>query len=299
MLDEQPPGTDAAANGRDIVSRPEILIDSPTQTRSGSWGITDMSNGRCPSPVFAAAGRVAQLRGWAAMAATDVQHNPTGSDQSRQTAPIAVLPHQPRPRERVEQVLRTLPSHGWTAGWIGRRDRALLVLGQIAGLSYENAATMTAGDLHVADGAATIRTPGGKTTLRDVPDDDLLCGPCALARWVHALDLTVVYPDGRVIATVIARAVPLTPDSPHLCHSSTTITEITRRAALLPPIDRWGHPARAGQPSFRGVRAPATTRRAFAAVQHTPPGPPSTTPDVAHRARALQIRVEQLLDRTA
>jgi len=116
---------------------------------------------------------------------------------------------------------------------------------------------------------------------------------------VHALDLTVVYPDGRVVATVIARAVPLTPDSPHLCYSSTTITDITRRAALLPPIDRWGHPARAGQPSFRGVRAPATTRRAFVPAQYTLPGPPSSAPDVAHRARALQIRVEQLLDRTA
>ena len=137
------------------------------------------------------------------MAATDVQHNTTGPDQSRQTTPTAVLPHQPRPRERVEQVLRTLPSHGWTAGWIGRRDRALLVLCQIAGLSYENAATMTAGDLHVADGAATIRTPGGKTTLRDVPDDDLLCGPCALARWVHALDPTLVGPNGRFGVRVV------------------------------------------------------------------------------------------------
>src|SRR6476660_4660946 len=191
------------------------------------------------------------------MAATDVQHNPTGSDQSPQTTPTTVLPHQPGPRERVEQVLRTLPSHGWTAGWIGRRDRALLVLGQIAGLSYENAATMTAGDLHVADGAATIRTPGGKTTLRDVPDD-LLCGPCALARWVHALDLTVVYPDGRVIATVIARAVPLRSDSPHLCHSNNSITELTRRVALLPPIDQWGHPIRAVLPG--PVPLPASRR---------------------------------------
>ena len=96
-------------------------------------------------------------------------------------------------------VLRTLPSHGWAAGWIGRRDRALLVLSQLAGLSYGQIAALAAGDLSIADGVATIRTAGGKTTLRQV-DDDLLCGPCGLARWVHALDLTVVYPDGRVIA---------------------------------------------------------------------------------------------------
>ena len=74
--------------------------------------------------------------------------------------------------------------------------------------------------------------------------DDLLCGPCALARWVHALDLTVVYPDGRVIAALIARAMPVTADSPHLCQSNNKITEVTAQVTLLPPIDQWGHPIR-------------------------------------------------------
>ena len=27
-------------------------------------------------------------------------------------------------------------------------------------------------------------------------EDDLICGPCALARWLHALDMTVLYPIG-------------------------------------------------------------------------------------------------------
>ena len=33
------------------------------------------------------------------------------------------LPQQTHSVEQVERVLRALPSHGWAAGWIGRRDR--------------------------------------------------------------------------------------------------------------------------------------------------------------------------------
>jgi hypothetical protein len=202
-----------------------------------------------------------------------------------------------RPTPQIEAVLRLLPSHGWPAGWIGRRDRALLVLAELAGLHVEQIASVAAGDVTITDGAATIRTHGGTTILRGV-DDDLLCGPCALARWVHALDLTVVYPDGRVIAAVIARAVPLRSDSPHLCHSNNKITELTRRVALLPPIDQWGHPVRAVLPrpllpvpaseKNLGYRAPAA---------HGANSPPADYADAAMRARGLQLRLAQLLDR--
>ena len=197
-----------------------------------------------------------------------------------------LLPQQTHSVEQVEAALRILPSHGWTAGWVGRRDRALLVLSQLAGLSFGQIAALTAGELSVADGMATVRTEGGKTTLRKV-DDDLLCGPCALARWVHALDLTVVYPDGRVIAALIARAVPVTSESPHLCQSNNSITEPTRRVALLPPIDQWGHPTRI-------VIAPNPLARSTAGrVANRPITPPRAENN--GRAQALEQRVEQLL----
>lgn len=197
------------------------------------------------------------------------------------------------PTERVEAVLRGLPSHGWTAGWIGRRDRALLVLSQLAGLSFGQIAGLTAGDLTVIDGVATISTAAGRTTLEAV-DDDLLCGPCTLARWVHALDLTVVYPDGRVIAAVIARAVPLTPDSPHLCQSNNTITEITRSVTLLPPIDRWGHPHRA--PALRRLPATRAVRDNWRHPAQADPDPLRARPrEAGHRAVALASRAAQLL----
>jgi hypothetical protein len=195
---------------------------------------------------------------------------------------------------QVESVLRVLPSHGWTAGWTGRRDRALLTLSQLAGLPWGNIAELTAGDVKVADGIATISTPGGRTRLHSVADD-LLCGPCALARWVHALDLTIVYPDGRVIAALIARAMPVTADSPHLCESNNKITEVTAQMTLLPPIDQWGHPVRT---VVKPIESRKLTRPHRTVVPFQGPRR-NASPDAlehADRALALQRRVQQLLD---
>ena len=65
----------------------------------------------------------------------------------------------------ADDVLRNLPSHGWTAGWTGRRDRALIVLSQVADLPYQRIARLSAGDISFADGAATIDGPDGATTV--------------------------------------------------------------------------------------------------------------------------------------
>ena len=135
----------------------------------------------------------------------------------------------------VETVLRRLPSQGW----IGRRDRALLVLSHMAGLSFEAMADLVVGNVTVRDGVATIKTLGGTTTLR-INDDDMICGPCALARWLHALDMSVVYPSGRVSVAVIARSAPLTSHSPHLCQGTVTVTDSTRQLPLLPVVDQYG-----------------------------------------------------------
>ena len=66
-------------------------------------------------------------------------------------------PETPAHAEKVAAALRGLPSHGWTQGMFGRRDRALLVLSQLAGLPYTRITTLTAGDVTVHDG--TYRHP--------------------------------------------------------------------------------------------------------------------------------------------
>ena len=69
-------------------------------------------------------------------------------------------------RSRTQEALRALPS----AGWVGRRDRAVLVLSQMAGLSDEHIAMLTAGDLVIADGAATITAATGTIMTVNYPD---------------------------------------------------------------------------------------------------------------------------------
>ena len=65
-------------------------------------------------------------------------------------------PAPPGMTDQVAAALRGLPSHGWTQGMFGRRDRCLLVLSQLAGVPYKHLATLTVGDITVADGTATI-----------------------------------------------------------------------------------------------------------------------------------------------
>src|SRR5664279_3785059 len=55
-------------------------------------------------------------------------------------------------RDAVEAALRGLPSHGWTQGMFGRRDRCLVLLSQLAGVPYRHLATLTAGDVAIAGG---------------------------------------------------------------------------------------------------------------------------------------------------
>ncbi len=189
----------------------------------------------------------------------------------------------------MDAALRALPSHGWRIGWTGRRDRALLVLSQMAGLTYQSIAELTVGDISIDDGVAVVRTPGGTTTLRRA-DDVVICGPCALARWIHALDLTTLYPTGQVAAAIIARAAPLTSRSPHLCDGRLEVAGATRLMPVLPTTDAWGpHTVIAGPetapppepaPNPRGsTRAAGTT----AASMTLPTQAPDRAPRLALR----------------
>ena len=171
--------------------------------------------------------------------------------------------------DAVHATLRLLPSSGWTAGVFGRRDRCLLVLSQLAGVSYKHIASLLAGDISFDDQVVVIGA--GSPTYRLAPDvDAVLCPACAVARWLEVLDIAV-----REIATVaisrhLSRADPVTPDSPHLYGWAPGIGEQAKTLPLQPPIDQWG-PSR-----FRSRGCP-----------HTPspgrPGTssPATSPDIA------------------
>jgi len=142
-------------------------------------------------------------------------------------------------RNAVETALRGLPSHGWTAGMFGRRDRCLVVLSQLAGVPYRHLAALTAGDIHVAEGVATIRSEAGEWTLRSV-DETILCGPCAVVRWLKILDLAVTKPSTKTIARALKKASSIDHRSVHVCRSGPVLGEATMAVPLLPPIDQWG-----------------------------------------------------------
>ena len=121
-------------------------------------------------------------------------------------------------RDAVQAALRGLPSHGWTAGMFGRRDRCLLVLSQLAGVPYQHLATLRAGGLQIEEGVATIRSPAGEWTLRST-DDAVVCGPCAVVRWLKILNLAVTQLSTRTIAGALKKTKPVDHRAPHVCQS--------------------------------------------------------------------------------
>ena len=142
-------------------------------------------------------------------------------------------------QETVDAALRGLPSHGWTAGMFGRRDRCLLVLSQLAGVPYQYLAVLTAGDIYIEESVATIRTAAGEWTLRPA-DDVILCGPCAVTRWLKILDLAVTKPSTKTIARAMKKAAVVDHRSPHVCITAPVLDDGTKVVPLLPPIDQWG-----------------------------------------------------------
>ncbi len=153
--------------------------------------------------------------------------------------PRGASPVPPTGHRTVDAVLRTLPSHGWTAGWIGRRDRALLVLRHQAGLSFPQIAALTVDEIRIDAGVAVVRAGTAEPVTLSKVEDCLICGPCALARWLHALDLAGLHSDGRVVASVIARAAPLTAHSPHACEGRTAGAPEAAGLRVFPMRDRW------------------------------------------------------------
>jgi len=139
----------------------------------------------------------------------------------------------------VEAALRRLPSHGWINGWFGRRDRALLVVAG-AGVPYRRIAALTAGDVAVIGGVATINTTIGPVTVHP-EEDPVLCGPCVLVRWLRALHLALTKPSTRTLAWAIDHAPAVEGSSPHLCRSRRPLPAGIAEVPLLPPIDPRGY----------------------------------------------------------
>ena len=137
-------------------------------------------------------------------------------------------------------VLRLLPSHGWTAGLFGRRDRALLTLAAATPIPYRQLAALTVGQLHVAGGVATITDLHGATHVVDSQADPVLCRPCAgaVAPGPEHRRHPPRHPStGRPAQEGQGSQRRQSPPVPH----PKPIDDKTLAVPLFPPINQWGH----------------------------------------------------------
>jgi hypothetical protein len=240
------------------TTEPQVLSERTRRTYAAAWSLFtdwcavtgDWDLPADPATVIGflsgcpAAGKT--HRSW--VAAIDHRHTAAGhSPPGRSVAVLAALGRptgEPRqvPVETaaaVETALRALPSHGWTQGMFGRRDRCLLVLSQLAGVPYKHLATLTAGDVTVVDGTAMVTGAASGWTVP--PDDDpLICGCCAITRWLRVIDLAVTKINTGIVADAVGKAEAVTGQSPHLCRSIRELDAATAVVPLFPPIDQWG-----------------------------------------------------------
>ena len=143
-------------------------------------------------------------------------------------------------RERVDAALRMLPSRGWTGGLFGQRDRCLLVLSQLAQIPHKHLAGLVGGDLTVTAGVATIRV-ADRTRIVSAVDDPVLCGPCAIARWLQTHDVIVTQIATPAVARHLRKLESLTSTSPHVCREQLTLDDRSADHPLLAPVTQWGH----------------------------------------------------------
>jgi hypothetical protein len=104
---------------------------------------------------------------------------------------------------QLEMLLRLLPSHGWTAGVFGRRDRALLTLAAGTPIPYRQLARLTVGQLHITGGVWAVTDSRGQVHTLEAATDPVLCGPYTLVRWRRVLDTAITRPSTRALADLL------------------------------------------------------------------------------------------------
>jgi hypothetical protein len=278
----------------------------------------------CPAAPATAARRVAAI-GW------HHRHCPTGPPVPT-GHPVAGIPDRralraglgrppptptrpPPDPEALAAAVRALPTTGWTGGFFGRRDAAMLTLAA-SPLPWTALAGLRTGDLSVAEGV--LHLPGGHRLPAE--PDPASCPPCVWLRWARALGLARREGSIRVLRAALDRAVPLTSASPHRCR----IPPGSDRGdgvggdvgdPVFTPIDQHGYPdldralaptslARLaarhldGRPPARRIMAPVpppaeSESPALSAPPPPPPAPSAATLQAAHR-HALDRRRDDL-----
>jgi hypothetical protein len=270
----------------------------------------------CPATAATAARRVAAI-GW------HHRHSPTGypvagiPDRRALRASLGRPPPTPtRPppdRHALAAAVRALPTTGWTGGFFGRRDAAMLTLAA-SPLPWTALAELRTTDVTVAGGV--LHLPGGHRL--PAGPDPASCPPCVWLRWARALGLARREVSIRVLRAALDRAVPLTSTSPHRCRippGSDRDDNVGDDGdddddPVFTPIDQHGYPAldRAlaptslarlaarhldGRPPVRRIMAPTPCPAESESPLPGAPAPPPPAPSAA----TLQAVHRHALDR--
>jgi integrase len=155
-----------------------------------------------------------------------------------------------RPRDAVEAVLRLIPSHGWPAGFFGRRDRCLLLLSQVGGLSHTEIRALRLGDVEIEEYGLSVRGRGRTVRLAGC-DDPSICPACIYRRWQVVRDALERLPSIRPLRRQFHLASRVTTTSPHICQVPSGPT--ARSAPLFIAADRHGWPVTHTGLSIRAI----------------------------------------------
>jgi len=199
------------------------------------WGTIIAFTAGCPGAPATIRRRLAAITHQHRAAGHPPPTDPVGREQPALPSRELIDPGQ------AELVLRLLPSHGWTAGLFGRRDRALLTLAAATPIPYRQLAALTVGQLHIADGVATITDLHGAAHVVEAATDPVLCRPCALVRWRRVLNTAVTRHATRALTDLLNKAKEVTAASPHPCRNPKPIDDKTLAVPMFPPINQWGH----------------------------------------------------------
>jgi hypothetical protein len=272
----------------------------------------------CPAAPATAARRVAAI-GW------HHRHCPTGHpvagipDRRALRASLGrppPIPTRPPPEpDALAAAVRALPTTGWTGGFFGRRDAAVLTLAA-SPLGWTALAGLRTGDVSVA--AGVLHLPGGYRL--PAGPDPASCPPCVWLRWARALGLARREVSIRVLRAALDRAAALSSTSPHRCRippgsdRGDDVGDVPGDPVFT-PIDQHGYPTldRAlaptslarlaarhldGQPPPRRTMSPVprpaeSESPALSAPPPPPPAPSAATLQAVHR-HALDRRRDDL-----
>ena len=132
-----------------------------------------------------------------------------------------------------------MPTSGWTAGLVGRRDALLLVL-VAAGVPYTAIERLHRRDPTVDDNRCLVVTlPTTVVRILAAPADPRTCPVAVYLRWARLLTYYERYPSAIALAEALRAAQPVEIDSVER-YQSLPVLPRDGRDPLMPIVNRWG-----------------------------------------------------------